>query len=73
MEVSGQLHDPADLLPGKEFLVHIGQEAGWAPESVWTRSRGVKLPAPTGIRTPVIGKVIPLLSDVPRHENISCI
>jgi hypothetical protein len=26
---------PAALPPGKEPLVHIGQEAGWAPESVW--------------------------------------
>jgi hypothetical protein len=33
--VSGQLHAPAALPPGKETLVLIGQEAGWAPESVW--------------------------------------
>jgi hypothetical protein len=30
MEVSGQLHVPAALLPGKESLVPIGQEAGWS-------------------------------------------
>jgi len=36
MEVSGQLHVPATLLPGKE-LVHTGQEDGWAPEQAWTR------------------------------------
>jgi hypothetical protein len=36
MEVNGQLHAPATLLPGKEPLVSIGNEAGWAPESVWT-------------------------------------
>jgi hypothetical protein len=35
MEVSGQLHAPATLPPGKEPLVHIGQEAGWASELVW--------------------------------------
>jgi hypothetical protein len=36
MEVSGQLHAPAALPPGKEPLVSIGQEAGWAPEPFWT-------------------------------------
>jgi hypothetical protein len=36
MEVNGQLHAPSALLPGKEPLVSIGQEAGWAPEPVWT-------------------------------------
>jgi hypothetical protein len=35
MEVSEKLHAPAALSPGKEFLVSIGQEAGWAPEPVW--------------------------------------
>jgi hypothetical protein len=33
MEVSGQLHAPAALPPGKETLVPIGQEAGWAPNN----------------------------------------
>jgi hypothetical protein len=37
MEMSGQLHAPAALLPGKEPLVPIGYEAGWAPEPFWTR------------------------------------
>jgi hypothetical protein len=37
MEVSGQLHTPADLPPGKEPPVPTGQEVGWAPESVWKR------------------------------------
>jgi hypothetical protein len=32
MEVSGQLHTPAALNPGKEPLVPTGQEAGWSPE-----------------------------------------
>jgi len=32
MKVSGQLHAPAALPPGKEPLVSIGQEAGRAPE-----------------------------------------
>jgi hypothetical protein len=32
MEVSVQLHALAILPPGKEFVVLIGWEAGWAPE-----------------------------------------
>jgi hypothetical protein len=37
MEVSGQVHTPAGLPPGKDALVLIGWEAGLAPEPVWTR------------------------------------
>jgi hypothetical protein len=37
MEVGDQLHAPAALPPGKDPLVPIGWEAGWAPYS-----RGVK-------------------------------
>jgi hypothetical protein len=37
MEVSGQLHAPAALLLGKDPLVPVGFEAGWAPEPFWTR------------------------------------
>jgi hypothetical protein len=33
MEVSGQLHAPAALPPGKEPLVSIGYEAGWTPRA----------------------------------------
>jgi hypothetical protein len=33
LEVSGQLHAPAALSPGKEPPVPIGQEAGWAPRA----------------------------------------
>jgi len=36
MEVSGQLHAPADLSPGRGPLTPTGQEAEWAPEPVWT-------------------------------------
>jgi hypothetical protein len=36
-EVSGHLHAPAALSPEKEPLVPIGQQAGLAPEPVWTR------------------------------------
>jgi len=35
MEVSGQLHTPATLLPQKEHLVPTGEEAGWGPEPTW--------------------------------------
>jgi len=36
MQVSGQPHTLAALLPGKEPWVLIKQEAGWAPEAVWS-------------------------------------
>ena len=35
MEVGGQRHTAATLLPGRG-LAPIQQEAGWAPEPVWT-------------------------------------
>jgi len=37
MDMNGQLHAAATLLPGKESLVPTGLEAGWGPETVWTR------------------------------------
>jgi hypothetical protein len=36
MEVSGQLQAPAALLSGTQSTASIVQEAGWAPEPVWT-------------------------------------
>jgi len=36
MDVSGQLHTPATLPPGKEPMVPIRQKAGWTPEPFWT-------------------------------------
>jgi hypothetical protein len=36
MEVTGQLHAPATILPGKESQVPIVQEAEWAQDPVWT-------------------------------------
>jgi hypothetical protein len=42
MEVSGQLHFPAVLPPGKEIPVPIGQVAVWAQEPVWMRCRKEK-------------------------------
>jgi hypothetical protein len=35
--ISGQLHDPAALFPGKDPLVDIEFEAWWVSEPVWTR------------------------------------
>jgi hypothetical protein len=35
MVVSGQLHAPAALLPGKSPAVLIVKEAGWDTEPVW--------------------------------------
>jgi hypothetical protein len=45
MEVSGQLHVLAALTPGKEALISIGSEAGWAPELVWMQWQREKIPA----------------------------
>jgi len=28
---------PSRFIPGKEHMVRIAQEAGWAPEPVWMR------------------------------------
>jgi hypothetical protein len=41
------------LPPGKGTPVPIGQEAGWAPEAVWTQSIEEKSFAPAGDRTPI--------------------
>jgi len=52
MEVSDQIHAPAALSPGKEPLLHIGQDARWAPEPVWTRWWKEIFPALYEIKTP---------------------
>jgi hypothetical protein len=54
MGVSGQHHAPAALLPpGKGPPVPIVQEAGWAPEPVWTQTLEEKSFALAGNRTPI--------------------
>jgi hypothetical protein len=54
MGVSGQLHAPAALLlPGKGPPVPIVQEAGWAPEPVWSQRIEEKSFAPAEDRTPI--------------------
>jgi hypothetical protein len=53
MGVSGQRHAPAELLPpGKGPPVPIVQEAGWAPETVWTQRIEEKSFSPARDRTP---------------------
>jgi hypothetical protein len=49
MGVSGQRHALAALLPP----VPIGQEAGLAPEPVWTQRLEENSFAPAGDRTPI--------------------
>jgi hypothetical protein len=41
------------FIPGKRPPVPIVQEAGWAPEQVWTQRIEEKSFAPTGDRTPI--------------------
>jgi hypothetical protein len=49
MSVSGQHHTPAAFyLPGKRPPVPIVQEAGWAPQSVWTQKLEEKSSASVG-------------------------
>lgn len=56
MEVSGKIHNPSTLQPGKGIPVPVAYEAGWIPESVWTLWR-IKYIAPTGNRIPTIQSV----------------
>jgi hypothetical protein len=59
MGVSGQRHAPAALLPpGKGPPVPIVQEAGWAPEPVWTQRIEEKSLDPAGDRTPIAQPVV---------------
>jgi hypothetical protein len=46
------------LPPGKELSVHIVQEAGWAPEPVWTQRVEEKSSASVGDRTPAVRSVV---------------
>jgi hypothetical protein len=54
MGVTDQRHASTALLPpGKVPPVPIVQEAGWAPEPVWTQWIEEKSFAPAGDRTPI--------------------
>jgi hypothetical protein len=44
--------------PGERTPVPIGQEAGWAPEPVWTQRLEEKSSAPVGVRTPIVQAVV---------------
>jgi hypothetical protein len=57
MGVSGQHHAPA-APTGKGPPVPIGQEAGWAPEPVWTQRLEEKSSASVGEWTPVVQSVV---------------
>jgi hypothetical protein len=46
------------LPPGKGPHVPIIQEAGWAPEPVWTQGLEEKSSAPVGDRTPIVQLVV---------------
>jgi hypothetical protein len=59
IRVSGQHHAPAALYPrGKDPKVPIGQEAGWAPEPVWTQRLEEISSAFVGDRTPLVQSVV---------------
>jgi hypothetical protein len=65
MEVSGQLHALAALSPGKELLVPIGYEAGWA-QSRSGRGGEEKIPSPrreSNPRTPIVQPVVQRYTD----------
>jgi hypothetical protein len=52
---------------GKVLPVPIGQEAGWAPEPVWTQRLQEKSVAPATHRTPVVQSVVDtILTELPR-------
>jgi hypothetical protein len=51
------------LPPGKEPPVPIGQEAGWAPEPVWTQRLEEKSSASVGDRTPVVQSIVSHYTD----------
>jgi hypothetical protein len=84
MEVSGQLHAPAALPPGKDHPVPIWWKAGWAPEPIWTQQwRREKFPAHAGTRTPIVQspyRLVTILAElsrlgrilVPQQKNINC-
>jgi hypothetical protein len=46
------------LPPGKGHLVPIAQEAGWAPEPVWTQRLEEKSFASAGNRTPIARSIV---------------
>jgi hypothetical protein len=61
MEVSGQLHAPAALPPGKELLIPIGWIRGWVgPRAVLDAVVKRKIPSPCRESNPRIPIVQPV-------------
>jgi hypothetical protein len=59
MGVSDQRHAPCRaLVPVKVLLVPIVQEAGWAPEPVWTQRLEEKSSASDGDRTSITSRLV---------------
>jgi hypothetical protein len=58
------------LPPGKRSTVPIVQEAGWAPEPVWTQRLEEKSSASVGDQTPVVQSVVSHYTDwaTPAHS-----
>jgi hypothetical protein len=56
MELSGQLHAPAAIHPGKYPMVLNGWEAVWAPETVWTLWKREKCLTPDRNRPPAVSR-----------------
>jgi hypothetical protein len=58
------------VTPEKKTPVPIGQEAGWAPEPVWTQRLEEKSFASSGDRTPVVQSVVIILTELtPAPDN----
>jgi hypothetical protein len=50
--MNGQLNAPAALNPDKTLPVHVGQEAGWVPETYGQCEENIPTPTDTGTPTP---------------------
>jgi hypothetical protein len=72
MGVSGQRHASAALYClGKDPPVPIVQEAGWAPEPVWTQGLEEKFFASAGDQIPIVQSVVRHTTDwaTPAPQN----
>jgi hypothetical protein len=64
---------PGRFTLGKEPPVPIGQEAGWAPEPVWTLWRRENSISLAGNRTPSSQSPVPILTEISWLNDASCI